>query len=48
MPGEDGYSRINLWFPDLPQGVLKPDLAFELSEFTRVVARGKVIEVCKE
>ena len=48
MPGGEGYSRIKLWFPDLAQGVLKPNLAFELSEFSHVVARGSVIEVCNE
>ena len=48
MPGGEGYSRIKLWFPELAQGVLRPSLAFELSEFSHVVARGSVIEVCNE
>lgn len=45
LPGEECYSRIRLWYPELPRELLKPHAAFELSELARVVGAGTVIEL---
>ncbi|HEX5503231.1 MAG TPA: hypothetical protein VFW96_11450 [Thermomicrobiales bacterium] len=44
LPGEERYARIKIWAPDLPEGVLKPDVAFELSELVKTIGRGTIIE----
>ena len=48
LPGEERLVRIRFWSPGLPDGALKRDAAFELSELARAVGRGTILEVLPE